>query len=119
MRVDSTNKSEAIGRHDGVAPINADLNNLLKCYPRNCRYVSPVQEVDYFMAIAKDILEQRKQQRFTGNRDLVQLMLEAHEEQVEGVSKLSDDEIMAQSMAFLVAGFETTGKLPLFYREKS
>jgi len=73
------------------------------------RYVSPVQEVDYFMAIAKDILEQRKQQRFTGNRDLVQLMLEAHEEQVEGVSKLSDDEIMAQSMAFLVAGFETTG----------
>ena len=71
------------------------------------------------MAIAKDILEQRKQQRFTGNRDLVQLMLEAHEEQVEGVSKLSDDEIMAQSLAFLVAGFETTGKPPLFYREKS
>ena len=83
--------------------------------PRNCRYVSPIQGVDYFMAIAKDILEQRKQQGFTGNRDLVQLMLEAHE---DGVSKLSDDEIMAQSLTFLVGGFETTGKPSLFYRKK-
>jgi len=71
--------------------------------------------VDYFLAIAKEMLEQRKQQGFTGKRDLVQLMLEAHEEQVEGVSKLSDDEIMAQSLFFLVAGFETTGKPSLCF----
>ena len=40
----------------------------------------------------------------------MQLMLKAHEEHVDGVRKLSDDEIMAQSIVFLVAGFETTGK---------
>ena len=39
----------------------------------------------------------------------MQLMLEAHEETVQGVSKLSDDEVTAQSVTFLIAGFETTG----------
>ena len=55
------------------------------------------------------MIEQRQQQHFTGKRDLVQLMLEAHEEQVDGVSKLSDNEITAQSIQFLVTGFVTTG----------
>ena len=39
----------------------------------------------------------------------MQLMLKAHEENENGVSRLSEDEIMAQSIVFLVAGFETTG----------
>lgn len=73
------------------------------------RYVDPLQNVDYFWAIAKDILQKRQKQGFTGTKDLVQLMLKAHEEHVDGVRKLSDDEIMAQSIVFLVAGFETTG----------
>lgn len=64
------------------------------------------------------MLEQRQQQNFTGTRDLVQLMLEAHEEQVDGVSKLSDDEIMAQSLTFLVAGFETTGITECYIRPR-
>ena len=73
------------------------------------RFVSPLQNVDFFIAMQRRVLEQRRQQGFTGNRDLVQLMLEAHEENIDGVSKLSDDEITAQSVVFLVAGYETTG----------
>ncbi|XP_073242641.1 cytochrome P450 3A2-like [Porites lutea] len=73
------------------------------------RFVSPLQNVDYFSAVQKEVLDRRRQQGFSGNRDLVQLMLEAHEENIDGVSRLSDDEVTAQSVAFLVAGYETTG----------
>ena len=73
------------------------------------KYVSILQNADYFLGLARRILEQRQQQGHSGNRDLVQLMLEAHEENVHGVSKLSDDEVTAQSVTFLIAGFETTG----------
>ena len=69
------------------------------------RFVSPLQNVDYFSAVQKEVLDRRRQQGFSGNRDLVQLMLEAHEENIDGVSRLSDDEVTAQSVAFLVAGY--------------
>ena len=75
------------------------------------RFVSPLQNVDYFSAVQKEVLDRRRQQGFSGNRDLVQLMLEAHEENIDGVSRLSDDEVTAQSVAFLVAGYETTGNM--------
>ena len=39
----------------------------------------------------------------------MQLMLKAHEENENGVSRLSEDEIMAQSITFFLAGFQTTG----------
>ena len=45
------------------------------------RFVSPLQNVDYFSAVQKEVLDRRRQQGFSGNRDLVQLMLEAHEEE--------------------------------------
>ena len=54
------------------------------------------------------MLDTRSKQGSSGKKDLVQLMLEAHEATVDGVSKLSDNEIMAQSITFLLAGFETT-----------
>lgn len=75
------------------------------------RYVNVLQNVDYFLALVNGILQTRKKQGFSQNKDLVHLMLKAHEEHVDGVSKLSDEEIMAQSVVFLVAGFETTGKM--------
>ena len=39
----------------------------------------------------------------------MQLMLKANEENEDGVSRLSEDEIMAQSITFFLAGFQTTG----------
>ncbi|XP_068757722.1 cytochrome P450 3A24-like [Montipora capricornis] len=89
------------------------LKIIVNAFPRIfslCRYIDVFQNVDYLCAVAKDILEKRQKQGFPGTKDLVQLMLKAHEEHVDSVSKLSDDEIMAQSIVFLVAGFETTGK---------
>ena len=99
-------------QHDpSCLPILKIILNAFSCISTLCRYIDVFQNIDYFWAIAKDILEKRQRQGFfTGTKDLVQLMLKAHEEHVDGVSKLSDDEIMAQSIVFLVAGFETTGK---------
>lgn len=73
------------------------------------RYAKILQGIDYFLEIVKSILQERRTKGFTGSKDLVHLMLKAHEEHVDGVSKLSENEIMAQSIVFLVAGFETTG----------
>lgn len=73
------------------------------------RYANVLQGIDYFWEIVKGILQERRTKGFTGSKDLVHLMLKAHEEHVGGVSKLSENEIMAQSIVFLVAGFETTG----------
>lgn len=73
------------------------------------RYFSILQNVEYFISIAKEMLQKRAKKGPTAKKDLVELMMEAQENIVDGVSKLNDDEIMAQSITFLVAGFETTG----------
>jgi len=64
---------------------------------------------DYLQGIAKGIIKSRRQQGLTGRKDLLHLMMMANEETtVEGVSKLSDEEIVAQSILFLLAGYETS-----------
>ncbi|KAL9967757.1 hypothetical protein ACROYT_G026049 [Oculina patagonica] len=60
-------------------------------------------------AVAEEILKKRRQQGFTGRKDLLHLMMTANEETtLEGVSRLSDDEIVHQSIIFLLAGYETS-----------
>ena len=71
------------------------------------RFFDVLPTLPFWAAQARVILEQRKSGG--GRRDLVQLMLEAHEEKIQGVARLSDDEIIAQSVTFLLAGHETTG----------
>ena len=63
----------------------------------------------YFQGVAKEIIKSRRQQGLTGRKDLLHLMMVANEETtVEGVSKLSDEEIIAQAIVFLLAGYETS-----------
>lgn len=70
--------------------------------------LNPIQHVPYFAKLARGILELRRSCS-VGRRDLVQLMLEATEESNNGVKTLTDEEIIGQSITFLVAGGETTG----------
>ena len=72
--------------------------------------ISPLNHTDYFLKLARAIYDVRKAQTTPSRRDLLQLMLEAQKQEIEGVGKrLSDDEVSAQSVIFMVAGFETTG----------
>ena len=63
----------------------------------------------YFQEVAEEILKGRRQQGFSGRKDLLELMVAATDETtMEGVSRLSDDEVVAQSVIFLLAGYETS-----------
>lgn len=72
------------------------------------------QHSPYFIALSQSILEKRKISS-SGRRDLFQLMLEAREENAEGTQKLTDEEIVAQSVLFLIAGSETNGTTMAFF----
>lgn len=90
-------------------PLYIRAFSLLPFWTYLSRYVNILPGADFFIALARNMLQQKAQQGSSNRRDLLQLMLEAHEVTVNGVSKLSDDEIIAQSITFLLAGFETTG----------
>ena len=63
----------------------------------------------YFGTLALEMIRQRRGAGETSRQDLMQLMLTAHEEfTVQGASKLTDEEIVAQCVAFLLAGHETS-----------
>ena len=63
----------------------------------------------YFQVVVEEIIKSRRQQGFMGRKDLLELMMNANDETtVEGFSRLTDDEIVAQSVIFLLAGYETS-----------
>ena len=63
----------------------------------------------YFEGIVTEIINQRRQQGLTGRKDLLHLMMHATDETTtEGISKLSDEEVVAQCIIFLLAGYETS-----------
>ena len=72
------------------------------------RFVNIFPDTEFFVDLARNMLQQKSQQGGSSRRDLLQLMMEAHEVTVHGISKLNDDELVAQSITFLLAGFETT-----------
>ena len=66
-------------------------------------------DVNYFERIGREMLHIRRQQGQTNRKDLLELMMTATDETtVEGVSRLSDDEVVPQSFIFLLAGSETS-----------
>lgn len=72
--------------------------------------ISPINHTDYFLGLARAIYDVRKTQKVPSRRDLLQMMLEAQRQEAGAVGKrLTDDEVLAQSVIFMVAGFETTG----------
>lgn len=77
---------------------------------RKIFHLSPIQHVPYFAKMAKSVLDLRRSGS-VGRRDLVQLMLEVEQRAGNNneVRKLTDEEIIGQSIVFFVAGSETTG----------
>lgn len=72
-------------------------------------------EPNYFQGVVREIIKSRRQQGPSARKDLLQLMMNANDETtVEGVSRLSDDEIEAQSIIFLLAGYETSSNTLAF-----
>ena len=74
------------------------------------RFLSRVRRREgYFDKVASAIVQQRRKTGLTGRQDLMELMLTAHEESTEeGISKLTDEEIVGQCVIFLFAGYETS-----------
>ena len=65
--------------------------------------------MNYMQGVAEEIIKSRRQQGLTGRKDLLELMMTATDQTtVEGVSRLTDDEVVAQSVIFLLAGYETS-----------
>ena len=73
------------------------------------------QRPEYFQEVATEILKARRQQGFSGRKDLLDLIMHATDETTtEGVSRLSDEEVVAQSVVFLLAGYETSSNTLAF-----
>lgn len=73
------------------------------------------QEMTFFVAAASEIVEKRKNSPTKGRNDLLQLILAAHDEPaVQGVSRFSDDEVKAQLITWLLAGYQTSSNTLAF-----
>lgn len=73
------------------------------------------QGLAFFLGAATEIVNERKKHASKGRNDLLQLILAAHEEPVfQGISKLSDDELKAQLVTFLLAGCQTSSNTLAF-----
>ncbi|KAM4631816.1 cytochrome P450 3A9-like [Discoglossus pictus] len=69
----------------------------------------PNEFIRFFMKAVTDFQDKRKKGDHSGRVDFLQLMVDSRTEIVKDVDKvLTDAEIMAQSIIFIVAGYETT-----------
>ena len=73
------------------------------------------QGVAFFLRAATEIVDERRKYASKGRNDLLQLILAAHEEPAaQGITRLSDDELKAQLVTFLLAGCQTSSNTLAF-----
>ena len=74
------------------------------------------QDISFFVGAAREIVEERKKQDVAIRRkDLLELILTAHDEPaVQGIRRLSDNELIAQLITFLLAGYQTSSSTLAF-----
>ncbi|XP_072264690.1 cytochrome P450 3A9-like isoform X1 [Pyxicephalus adspersus] len=72
----------------------------------------PKEFLNFYMNAVTSFKEKRQKEDHSGRVDFLQLMLDCRTEDVSGLNKeqkaLTDSEIMAQSIVFIFAGYETT-----------
>lgn len=83
------------------------------CYLKKIFDLNLIQYVFYFVKLVRGILEFRCS-GLVGWRDFVQFMLEVIEESNNEVKILIDEEIIGQSIIFLVVGSEIIGFILVF-----
>ena len=100
-------KVPGILRHLARLPFGNLVSQLLGRFRQN--------QPKHFEGVEGEIIKSRRQQGPSARKDLLQLTMNANDETtVEGVSRLSDDEIEAQSIIFLLAGYETSSNTLAF-----
>lgn len=73
------------------------------------------QGLTFFVGAATEIFEERKKCTTEGRNDLIQLLLTAHDEPAaQGASKLTDDEVIAQLITFLLTGYQPSSSTLAF-----
>ena len=74
--------------------------------------INPQEATNFMIHMSRSILEQRKEMGKNNLVDLLQLMLDAETKSADGhVDKLTDEEIIANIILVLIAGYETTSSL--------
>ncbi|CAJ0954239.1 unnamed protein product [Ranitomeya imitator] len=85
-----------------IRPFLEGLN--INFFPKDC--------LNFYMNAVTSFKEKRMKGDHSGRVDFLQLMLDSRVEDANGLNKeqkaLTDTEIMAQSLVFILAGFETT-----------
>ncbi|KAM4632136.1 cytochrome P450 3A24-like [Discoglossus pictus] len=76
----------------------------------------PMDTINFFMDAVKSIKEKRQKGIHKDRVDFLQLMVDSqtNEDENHGYKELSDTEIMAQALIFILAGYETTSTTLMF-----
>ncbi|KAM4631556.1 cytochrome P450 3A28-like [Discoglossus pictus] len=78
--------------------------------------IFPLDVLNFFMDAIKNIKEKRQKSIHKDRVDFLQLMVDSqnNEEENHGYKELSDTEIMAQALIFIMAGYESTSTTLMF-----